>query len=89
MSEPIKVWISKWALATDRVSELEAWDDGDGFVRRRGDYVSFKIGRDAHYTKEEAVAAACVSRDRKVAQLTKQIAKLRGRTFDAATGAEQ
>lgn len=83
MSEPIKVWLSKHAL-TGGVREVEVWDNGDGWVVERGRYSTlYKLGRDAHLTRPEAVATACGKRDRRVAQLEAQIAKLRAKDMAA------
>jgi hypothetical protein len=75
MSDPITVWRSKYALSVG-VKEMEVWDDGDGYGRTRVTYDSLKFGRDIHLTREEAVAAACGSRSKKIASLKQQIAKL-------------
>jgi hypothetical protein len=80
MADPITVWRSKYALVAG-IKEMEVWDDGDGYGRTRGTYDSLKFGRDIHLTREEAVASACEARDKKLASLEKQIAKLRALNF--------
>lgn len=81
MADPITVFVSKYALAGEIVTR-EVWENGDGWVVERGKYFnSFKVGRDAHLTADEAIAAAKEARAKKVASLKKQIAKLEKRDF--------
>lgn len=77
-------WLSKYALS-DGIKELtgeesvfngSSWVDVDGW---RG---SFKLGRDIHDTREEALDVAEAARIKKIASLRKQIAKLEALKFE-------
>lgn len=83
MNDPIKVWVSKYAVTIGHIRQIEAWDDGDGFVVERGRYHNrFKLGHDAHLTRAAAVDAAKKARVKKIASLKAQIAKLEKLSFD-------
>lgn len=76
------MWLSKYALSGGIAQyQAEVRDDmafpGKPFMS----YTGFKMGVDAHDTREAAVAAADVARKKKVASLKKQIAKLEATTF--------
>lgn len=79
--EQVKVWISKYALSQGVYEE-------DGVTLSTGDRnfawkgaLFVKLGRDAHYTEAEAMAAAEAMRKKKIAALHKQIKKLEGMSF--------
>lgn len=81
MSDPIKVYVSKYALS-DGIAEVEVWDNRDGWVVKRAQYsVMYKLGRDAHLTREDAVKDAMKRRDKRVASLKAQITKLEAASF--------
>lgn len=81
----MKVWISKYA-SSEVIFERETdpnylWRPSGIYVRVDGLYGSYKLGRDAHTTREAAVAAAEAMRIKKIASLREQIAKLEKLTF--------
>jgi hypothetical protein len=81
----MKIWISKYALSGG-ISEYECAEPHDGYAYP-GDpfppYASFKVGRDAHATREDAVKAAEAARTKKIASVRKQLARLEALRFDA------
>lgn len=77
---PITVFVSKYS-SNGLITKEEVWDDQDGHVRRRGSYQSLLLGRDAHYTEADAMQAAARMRDKRLASLRKQVAKLEAMTF--------
>ena len=78
-----KVWISKYAL-TDGVKEYEAEiNEGSAYPGHPFmSFIGFKMGVDAHETKESAIAAAEKMRIKKIASVKKQLAKLEALRFD-------
>ena len=81
----MKIWISKYAL-TDGVTEHECEepDEGSRYVYPGPPfmaYVGFRLGRDAHLTRDEATKAAEAARLKKIAGLHKQLAKLEKMSF--------
>jgi hypothetical protein len=81
----MKIWISKYALSGGITEhECSPPNDGSDYVhpgKPFATYVSFKLGRDAHTTREDAVKAADAARIKKIASMRKQIAKLEKLTF--------
>lgn len=79
----MKIYLSKYAL-TKGITELDAVIKGDSAYPGRPfmSFVSFALGKDAHHTREEAVAAAENMRKQKISALKKQIAKLEKMSFD-------
>lgn len=81
----MRVWISKYALSGGITEhDCEPPEGEDRYVRPGApfmSYVSFKLGAEAHETREEAVKAAHAARVKKIASLHKQIAKLEKMTF--------
>jgi len=78
-----KVWITKYALSAGITEHEAEIRDGKAFPGAPFmSYTSFKMGRDAHLTREEAVAAAHSARKEKIASLKKQMAKLEELKFD-------
>lgn len=77
------VWISKYALSTG-ITKHDAEIRGDDAYPGSPfmSFVSFRIGKDAHETKEGAIRAAEVQRLKKIAALKKQLAKLESMQFD-------
>lgn len=75
-TETANLWISKYALG-DKIRQMECKlrPDGTAFTTD-GAFLYFTLGRDAHRTREEAVAAAKKLREKRIASLRKQIAKL-------------
>ena len=79
----MKIWISKYALSGG-ITEHECDPPEDGRVTPGApfmSYTSFKMGRDAHDTREGAVQAANIARAKKLASIDKQAAKLRRLVF--------
>ncbi len=77
MAEPKKIYLIKYAMTAGITLEMVKDERDDGFVYLEGySWSSFKLGRDAAKTREEAVALVCAMRAKKVASLRKQIAKL-------------
>ena len=74
MEEKTKVWISKYALSggiTEHIAEIRngyAYP-GSQFAR----FFGFTVGKDAHLTREGAVAAAELMRKNKLDSMKKQI----------------
>jgi hypothetical protein len=80
----MKIWISKYALSGGITEHECEGPDGADCVYPGApfmNYIGFKMGRDAHATKEDAVKAAEAARIKKVAALKKQIAKLEKTVF--------
>lgn len=80
----MKMWVSKYALGDKgRVVEAEFEDHfrADGYVCPADSTVfskwaSFKVGRDVHVVRANAVAAAEAARKKKIASLQSQIKNL-------------
>lgn len=82
MPTKTKVWISKYALSegiTEHMAEIRngAAYPGAPFAS----FIGFTIGKDAHETREAAVAAAGKQRVKKIAAVKKQLAKLEAMVF--------
>lgn len=82
MGNRVKVWLSKYAI-TAGIQEWEAEIiDGIAYPGQPFmSFVGFKLGKHAHLSREEAVAATELARKKKIASLKKQIAKLEALTF--------
>ena len=81
----MKIWISKYALS-DGITEHDCEEppDGDNYVRPGAPFASFaifRLGTAAHTTREEAVKAAEKMRDKKMASIRKQLARLEAMKF--------
>lgn len=75
-----KMWITSYALTAG--IEVREGRVSDGFFHPEGRTFSyFRVGRDAHPTMEEAVKAAELARQKKIASLKKQLAKLEKLNF--------
>lgn len=83
-------YVTKYALTKGiEKCEASAIPSSDRYLRAKGYSCTFlKKGKDVFETPEEAVAYAMSARDRKIASLRKQIAKLEKMTFgiDGASG---
>jgi hypothetical protein len=81
----MKVWISKYALSEGITEhECDPPNGGDNRVFPGApffEFTSFKLGSEAHLSKEDAERAAEAARLKKIASLRKQIAKLEKLTF--------
>jgi predicted sulfurtransferase len=76
------VWLSKYALSGG-IAEYQA-EIRDGMAYPGKPFMSctsFKMGVDAHNTREAAVMAAEAAAKKKIASLRKQIAKLETTAF--------
>ena len=82
MSEPVKAFCSKYAVASGKIQEMEVWDNGDGYAAQRGNYTLFRWNKDIHRTREGAVKAAGALRDKRLASLRAQVADLEKLSFD-------
>ena len=78
----MKLWITKYAL-TDGIVEAETDDEPDenGLMRVPKYLEYMRLGKDCHASGEAATADAIGMRDRKLASLEKQIARLKKLTF--------
>lgn len=76
------VYVTKYALTAGKVEQRTVtssikWDDGDTTVKVDGDrYTFYRMGRDCFESASDAAADANAKRDKKIASLKKQIAKL-------------
>ena len=82
MAEKTKVWITKYALSqgiTEHMAEIKEGSayPGAPFMS----FYGFVIGKDAHLTREEAVAAAEKQRQKKIASVKKQLTALEKLSF--------
>ncbi len=78
-----KVWISKYALSGG-IKEHEA-EVRNGSAYPGAPFMSFTgfvLGKDAHFTKAEAVAVAEQMRKKKIASLKRQLGKLEKLQFN-------
>jgi len=76
------VWLSKYALSGGIASYEAEIRDGMAYPGKPFmTYTNFQLGKDAHLTREAAVAAAEVACKKKVASLKKQIVKLEATKF--------
>lgn len=74
-------FLSKYALSRGIIEvKVHAPADGRAFIEGMA-WWSFKIGRDVHATKEEAVAAAEQAKKKKIESLQKQIKKIEAMQF--------
>ena len=82
MSDIFKVWITKYALTTG-ISEKEVKIDNDcvSVINNQGEYY-FGEGKDWHKTKESAIKRAEEMRKRKIANVEKQLQKLKDMKFE-------
>lgn len=72
----MEMWISKYALTAGIEKADGELSDTGYFYRSSGYWPSFKVGRDAHATLEEANASAEAARVKKIKSLKKQIEAL-------------
>ena len=83
VKEGQRLWRSKYAL-TEGIKEVVSSEDADdsGYIRLEDhSWNLFKIGRDVHTTRQEAVLAAEAMRVKRLNSLRKQIKKLEALTF--------
>lgn len=73
-------FISKYALSKGIETLIGRVTDCGVYLR--AEWIYLRIGRDAHETREAAVAAAEKMRVAKIASLEKQLKKLRTMTFN-------
>lgn len=79
-----KVYITKNALLcgiTEKDSYRESTLD-KSLIFVKGNYTPYKIGKDAFFDKEDAIKNAYERRDKKVAELKKQIEKFEKLKFE-------
>lgn len=78
-----RLWLSKYAL-TDGIKEVVSREDehDSEYIHLEEHFWNlFKIGRDVHTTRQEAVLAAEAMRRKKLDSLRKQIKKLEAMVF--------
>jgi hypothetical protein len=76
------VWLSKYALSGGIAEYQAEIRDGMAYPGKPFmSYTNFKLGVDAHLTRDAAVLAAEAAAKKKVASLKKQIAKLESMRF--------
>ena len=78
--KPVTMWCSKYAL-TGGITEHKGQADEEFFWPEGWSCTIWEIGKDAHATREEAVAVAEKKRVRKIQSVEKQLARLRNMTF--------
>lgn len=78
-SEITHVYVTKYATTAGiyRGEVDRKYSDGEFVYIKGQNWGSYKLGRDAFLTIEEARAGAEASRQKKIASLEKQLAKLR------------
>lgn len=78
-------FVSKYACSNGAITQIEAvarkWDDGSETVVTNDGWTYLQVGRDVFRTREAAVTDAINRRQKKVASLKKQIAKLDAMKF--------
>lgn len=83
MSEIKTVWISKYALTKGIYSaESEMKDSRESGVGVLIGFNFYKIGRDCHFEKADAVKAAYEMKVKKLQSLDKQMKKISALEFD-------
>lgn len=76
------VWLTKYALSDGITEQVVKSFYESGYVTLDGhQWNSYKVGSDVHASYEEAVAAAKAQREKRIASLKKQIAKLEKLAF--------
>lgn len=79
----MKVWVSERALTRRGIYEADVHGRAESpYVWPIGGGRGFKVGRDAHETREAAVADAERRRVAKIASLKRQIARLEALTWE-------
>ncbi|WP_065091521.1 hypothetical protein [Rhizobium leucaenae] len=78
----MKYYATKYCLSDGEIDEKECEGDDDYVYWRSGhNSIQYRVGRDAFVDHSDAAKAASAVRDKKVASLRKQIAKLEKMTF--------
>ena len=78
-----RLWKSKYAL-TEGIKEVVSREDADdsGYIKLEEHcWTRFRIGRDVHATRQEAVLATEAKRVKRLNSLRKKIKKLEALTF--------
>ena len=78
-----RLWKSKYAL-TKGIKEVVSSEDADdsGYIQlEEHSWTRFRLGRDVHATREEAVSAAKAMRVKRLNILRKKIKKLEAMVF--------
>ena len=75
------IWVTLYALSSG-IRKGVAEPRGQ-YWKIRGDHAFYTLGKDAFETEAEAIADAGKRRDKKIASLKKQLAKLESLTFSA------
>jgi hypothetical protein len=76
-----KYWLSKYALSKG-IFEIEG-EEGRYGIRQVGSFHSlFRLGRDVHIERSDALKAAETMRVRKIASVKKQLSRLEKMSFE-------
>lgn len=82
----MRVFVTKYALSMGDIEDIEVRqplaNSPDYVSRADGTYRGHRLGIDAFERREDAVVAANTARDKKIASLKKQIAKLEALRFE-------
>lgn len=77
-----KVWVTKYALSAGITEHMAEIKDGAAYPGAPfASFIGFTMGKDAHETREAAVAAAEKQRQKKIASVKKQLAALEKLAF--------
>lgn len=79
-----KVFITKYALTKgiiEKEAEIHSYRDGSQFAFLKGEFSGYKMSKDAFHDHENAIRKSEEMRQKKIASLKKQIAKLEKLSF--------
>ena len=79
-----KVFITKYALTKgiiEKEVEIRSYGDGSKYAYVKGEFNGYKMTKDAFYNHENAIRKSEEMRQKKIASLKKQIAKLEKLSF--------
>lgn len=80
-----KVFITKYALTKgiiEKEVEIYSYMDGSKYAYVKGEFNGYKMTEDAFYNHENAIQKSEEMRQKKIASLKKQIAKLEKLSFN-------
>lgn len=79
-----KVFITNYALTKgiiEKEAEIHSYRDGSKYAYVRGEFIGYRMTKEAFYNHEDAVRKAEEMKQKKIASLKKQIAKLEKLSF--------
>ncbi len=79
-----KIFIAKYALTKgiiEKEAEISSYRDGSKYAYVKGEFFGYNMSKDAFYNYEDAIQKAEGMRQKKIASLKKQIAKLEKLSF--------